>query len=81
MHMYEYTESSTKVAQNIQRHSGELNINLEDTVDNQTLAFVIYMLSASNINIFKKTTPFYLFTHTTTTSQVTTFTTFTLLIH
>jgi hypothetical protein len=74
MHMYEYTESSTKVAQNIQRHSGELNINLEDIVDNHTLAFVIYTLSASNINTFKKTTPFYLFTHTTTTSQVTTHT-------
>jgi hypothetical protein len=63
-----------KVAQNIQRHSGELNINLEDTVDNHTLAFVIHTLSASNINTFKKTTPFYLFTHPTTTSQVKTHT-------
>jgi hypothetical protein len=45
MHMYEYNESSTKVAQDIQRHSGELNIKLEDTVDNQMLALVIYMSS------------------------------------
>jgi hypothetical protein len=27
MHMYEYNESSTKIAQDIPRHSGELNIN------------------------------------------------------
>jgi hypothetical protein len=44
MHMYEYNESSTKVAQDIQRHSGELNIKLEDTVDNM-LALVIYTSS------------------------------------
>ena len=74
MHMYEYNESSTKITQDIQRHHGELNVKLEDTIDNHTLAFVIYTLSASNINTFKKTTPFYLFTHTTTTSQVTTHT-------
>jgi hypothetical protein len=45
MHMYEYNESSTKVAQDIQRHSGELNIKLEDTIDNQMLALVIYTSS------------------------------------
>jgi hypothetical protein len=44
------------------RHSGELNIKWEDTVNNHTLALVIYTLSASNINTFKKTTTFYLFT-------------------
>jgi hypothetical protein len=27
MHMYEYNESSTKIAQGIPRHSGELNIS------------------------------------------------------
>jgi hypothetical protein len=45
MHMYEYNKSSTKVAQDIQRHSDELNINLEDTVDNHTLALAIYTSS------------------------------------
>ena len=39
-----------KVAQDIQRHSGELNIKLEDTVDNHMLALVIYTTSAFNIN-------------------------------
>jgi hypothetical protein len=62
MHMYEYNESSTKIAQDIPRHSGELNIKVEDTVNNHTLALVIYTLSTSNINTFKKTTTFYLFT-------------------
>ena len=56
--MYEYNE----IAQDIQRHSGELNIKLEDTVDNHMLALVIYTLSAFNINTIKKTTTFYLFT-------------------
>jgi hypothetical protein len=42
MHMYEYNESSTKIAQDIQRHSGELNIKLEDNVDNHMLDLVIY---------------------------------------
>jgi hypothetical protein len=32
MHMYEYNESSTKVAQDIQGHRGELNNKMEDTV-------------------------------------------------
>jgi hypothetical protein len=45
MHMYEYNESSTKVAQDIQRHSGELNIKLEDTVNHHMLALVIYTSS------------------------------------
>jgi hypothetical protein len=45
MHMYEYNESSTKVAQDIQRHSGELNIKLEDTIENHMLALVIYTSS------------------------------------
>jgi hypothetical protein len=45
MHMYEYNESSTKLAQDIQRHSGELNIKLEDTVNNNMLALVIYTSS------------------------------------
>jgi hypothetical protein len=31
MHMYEYNESSTKIGQDIPRHSGELNIKLEGT--------------------------------------------------
>jgi hypothetical protein len=53
MHMYEYNESSTIVAQDIQRHSGELNIKLEDTVDNHMLALVIYSLSTFNINNIK----------------------------
>jgi hypothetical protein len=44
MYMYEYNESSTKVAQDIHRHSGELNIKLKDTVDNM-LALVIYTSS------------------------------------
>jgi hypothetical protein len=43
--MYEYNESSTKVAQDIQRHSGELNIKLEDTIENHMLALVIYTSS------------------------------------
>jgi hypothetical protein len=51
-----------KVTQDIQRHSGELDIKWEDTVNNHTLASVIYTLSVSNINTFKKTTKFYLFT-------------------
>jgi hypothetical protein len=51
-----------KVTQDIQRHSDELNIKWEDTVNNHTLALVIYTLSTSNINTFKKTTTFYLFT-------------------
>jgi hypothetical protein len=41
MHMYEYN----KIAQDIQRHSGELNIKLEDIVDNHMLALVIYTSS------------------------------------
>jgi hypothetical protein len=49
MHMYEYNGSSTKVAQDIQRHSGKLNIKLEDTVDNHMLALVIYTASTFNI--------------------------------
>jgi hypothetical protein len=61
MHMYEYNESSTKITQDIPRHHGELNIKLEDTVNNHTLALVIYTLSAFDINTFKKTTTFYLF--------------------
>jgi hypothetical protein len=51
-----------KVTQDIQRYSGKLNIKWEDTVNNHTLVLVIYTLSASNINTFKKTTTFYLFT-------------------
>jgi hypothetical protein len=51
-----------KVTQDIQGHSGELNIKWEDTVNNHKLALVIYTLSTSNINTFKKTTTFYLFT-------------------
>ena len=51
-----------KVTQDIQRHSGELNIKWEDTVNNHMLALVIYTLSTSNNNTFKKTTTFYLFT-------------------
>jgi hypothetical protein len=62
MHMYEYNESSTKIAQGIPRHSGELNIKVEDTVDNYMLALVIYTSSAFNINTIKKMTIFYLFT-------------------
>ena len=42
MHMYKYIESSTKIAQDIQRHSGELNIKVEDTADNHMLALLIY---------------------------------------
>jgi hypothetical protein len=56
--MYEYNE----IAQDIQRHSGELNIKLQDTVDNHMLALVIYMASMFNINTIRKTTTFYLFT-------------------
>ena len=51
-----------KVTQDIQRHSGELNIKWEDTVNNHTLVLVIYTLSAFNINTIKKVTTFYLFT-------------------
>jgi hypothetical protein len=58
MHMYEYNESSTRYS----RHSSELNTKLQDTVNDHTLALVIYMLSAFNINTIKKTTTFYLFT-------------------
>jgi hypothetical protein len=58
MHMYEYNE----IAQDIQRHSGELNIKLEDTVDNHMLALVIYTASVFNINTIRKTTTFYLYT-------------------
>jgi hypothetical protein len=47
MHMYEYNESSTKIAQDIQRHRGELNIKLEDTVDNHMLALFIYTSSSA----------------------------------
>jgi hypothetical protein len=58
MHMYEYNE----IAQDIQRHSGELNIKLEDTVDNHMLALVIYTATVFNINTIRKTTTFYLYT-------------------
>jgi hypothetical protein len=51
-----------KVTQDIQRHNGELNIKWEDTVNNHTLVLVIYTLLTSNINTFKNTTTFYLFT-------------------
>jgi hypothetical protein len=34
-----------KVAQDISRHSGELNIKVEDTVDNYMLALLIYTSS------------------------------------
>jgi hypothetical protein len=34
-----------KVAQDVQIHSSELNIKLEDTVNDHTLALVIYMSS------------------------------------
>ena len=34
-----------KVAQDIQIHSGKLNVKLEDTVDNHMLALVIYTSS------------------------------------
>jgi hypothetical protein len=46
----------------MQRHSGELNIKWEDTVNNHTLALVIYTLLAININTIKRITTFYLFT-------------------
>jgi hypothetical protein len=62
MHMYEYNESSTKIAKDIPRHSGELNIKVQDTIDNYMLALVIYTSSAFNINTVKKMTIFYLFT-------------------
>jgi hypothetical protein len=58
MQMYEYNESSTRYS----RHSSELNTKLYDTVNNHTLALVIYTLSAFNINTIKKMTTFYLFT-------------------
>jgi hypothetical protein len=45
MHMYEYNESSTKIAQDIQRRSGELNVKVEDTADNHMLALLIYTSS------------------------------------
>ena len=45
MHIYEYNESSTKIAQDIPRHSGELNIKVEDTADNHMLALLIYTSS------------------------------------
>jgi hypothetical protein len=51
-----------KVTQDMQRHSGELNIKWEDTVNNHTLALVIYTLLVININTIKRTTTFYLFT-------------------
>ena len=47
MHMYEHNESSTKIAHDIQRHSGELNIKVEDTVNNHMLELAIYMLSGT----------------------------------
>jgi hypothetical protein len=50
--MYEYNE----IAQDIQRHSGELNIKLEDTIDNHMLALVIYTASTFNINTTGRTT-------------------------
>jgi hypothetical protein len=56
MHMYEYNESSTKIAQDIPRHSGELNIKVEDTVDNYMFALVIYILSTFSINTINKMT-------------------------
>jgi hypothetical protein len=36
-----------KVAQDIQKHSGELNIKLEDIVDNYMLALAIYTSSSA----------------------------------
>ena len=51
-----------KIAQDIQRHSGELNIKVEDTVDNYMLALVIYTSSAFNINTIKRWQIFYAFT-------------------
>jgi hypothetical protein len=73
MHMYEYNESSTKIAQDIPRHSAELNIKVEDTVDNYMLALVIYTSSAFNINTIKKMITFYLFTqhdHNITSTRI-----------
>jgi hypothetical protein len=37
-----------KVTQDIQRHSGELNIKWEDTVNNHTLAIAIYNVGDHN---------------------------------
>jgi hypothetical protein len=54
MHMYEYNKSSTTVAQDIQRHNGELNIKLEDTVDNHTLVLVIYTSSGIRSHYYWK---------------------------
>jgi hypothetical protein len=51
-----------KVAQDIQIHGSELNIKFVRHHNNHTLALVIYMLSAFNINTIKKTTIFYLLT-------------------
>ena len=45
-----------KVAQDIQIHGSELNIKFVRHHNNHTLALVIYMLSAFNINTIKKTT-------------------------
>jgi hypothetical protein len=60
MHMYEYNESSTKVVQDIQRHSGELNIKLEDIVDNHMLALVIYTSSSATHQHHWKDDDYYL---------------------
>jgi hypothetical protein len=59
-----------KVTQDIQRHNGELNIKWEDTVNNHTLALVIYTLSTSNINTFKRQQHFIYLRNTTMTLQV-----------
>jgi hypothetical protein len=59
-----------KIPQDIQRHSSELIINLEDTVNHHTLALVIYALSAININTIKKMTHFIYLRNTKITSQV-----------
>jgi hypothetical protein len=45
MHMYEYNDSSTKVAQDIQGRSGELNNKIVRHRDNCTQALVIYTSS------------------------------------
>ena len=60
MHMYEYNESSTKIAQDIPRHSGELNIKVEDTVNNHTLALAIYTSSSAPHQYHWKDDDYYL---------------------
>jgi hypothetical protein len=48
MHMYEYNDSSTKVAQDIQGRSGELNNKMEDTVQSHVRFSYLHIIDVQH---------------------------------